>query len=166
MIYFEIVLGSYRRIVKRVQIDLIYICVYLSHSVIHLFVTSWTVAHQAPLSMGFSRQEYCNELPFPSPGDLPDPGIEPGSPTFQADSLPSEPPGKPHIYVCVCICVYIYIYITFRGAGLDIYIYTHTHIYVYIYVYDYTHTYIHIYVIIYTHTHIYEYSLGLFATLP
>ena len=94
MIYFEIVLGSYRRIVKRVQIDLIYICVYLSHSVIHLFVTSWTVAHQAPLSMGFSRQEYCNELPFPSPGDLPDPGIEPGSPTLQADSLPSEPPGK------------------------------------------------------------------------
>ena len=55
----------------------------------------WTVAHQAPPSMGFSRQEYWSGLPFPSPGDLPDPGIEPRSPTLQADSLPSEPPGKP-----------------------------------------------------------------------
>ena len=44
--------------------------------------------------MDFSRQEYWNELPLPSPGDLPDPGIEPRSPTLQADSLPSEPPGK------------------------------------------------------------------------
>ena len=55
----------------------------------------WTVAHQAPLSMGFSRQEYWSELPFPSPGDLPDPGIEPRSPTLQADALTSAPPGKP-----------------------------------------------------------------------
>ena len=46
--------------------------------------------------MGFSRQEYWSGLPFPSPGDLPDPGIEPWSPSLQADSLPSEPPGKPH----------------------------------------------------------------------
>ena len=51
-----------------------------------------TVARQAPLSMGFSRQEYWSGLLFPSPGDLPDPGIEPGSPTLQADALPSEPP--------------------------------------------------------------------------
>ena len=50
----------------------------------------WTVAHQAPLSMGFSRQQYWSGLPFPSPGDLPDPGIEPGSPALQADSLPTE----------------------------------------------------------------------------
>ena len=50
---------------------------------------------QAPLSMEFSRQEYWSRLPFPSPGDLPDPGIEPGSPSLQADSLLSEPPGKP-----------------------------------------------------------------------
>ena len=57
-------------------------------------VTSWTVAYQAPLSMGFSRQEYWSGLPFPSPGDLPDPRIEPGSPALQADALPSEPPGK------------------------------------------------------------------------
>ena len=54
----------------------------------------WTVAYQAPPSMRFSRQEYCSGLPFPSPGDLPNPGIEPGSPTLQADALPSEPPGK------------------------------------------------------------------------
>ena len=50
-----------------------------------------TAAHQAPLSMGFSRQEYWSGLPFPSPGDLPDPGIEPGSPALEADSLTSEP---------------------------------------------------------------------------
>ena len=49
--------------------------------------TPWTVAHQAPLSMGFSRQEYWSGLPFPSPGDLPNPGIEPGSPALQADAL-------------------------------------------------------------------------------
>ena len=57
--------------------------------------TPWTVAHQTPLSMGFSRQEYWSGLPFPSPGDLPNPGMEPGSPPLQADSLPSELPGKP-----------------------------------------------------------------------
>ena len=52
------------------------------------------VARQARLSMGFPRQEYCSGLPFPFPEDLPNPGIEPGSPTLQADALPSEPPGK------------------------------------------------------------------------
>ena len=67
----------------------------LSRSVVSNAVTSWTVAHQAPLFMGFSRQEYWSGLPFPSPGDLPDPGIEPGSPSLQTDSLLSEPPGKP-----------------------------------------------------------------------
>ena len=55
----------------------------------------WTVVHQAPPSMGFSRQEYWSGLPFPSPGDLPNPGIEPRSPTLQADALTSAPPGKP-----------------------------------------------------------------------
>ena len=59
-----------------------------------LFATPWTVAHQAPPSMGFSRQEYWNGLPFPSPGNLPDPGIEPRSPVLQADALTSEPPGR------------------------------------------------------------------------
>ena len=62
---------------------------------VRLFVTPWTVANQAPLSMGFSRQEYWSGLPFPSPGDLPNPEIEPRCPTSQADSLPAEPQGKP-----------------------------------------------------------------------
>ena len=57
----------------------------------------WTAAHQAPLSVGFSRQEYWSGLPFPSPGDLPNPGIEHQSPALQADALPSEPPGKPKV---------------------------------------------------------------------
>ena len=65
-----------------------------SLSLIRLFVTPWTVAHQDPLSMGYSRQVYWSGLLFPSPGDLPDPGIEPRSPTLQADTLTSEPPGK------------------------------------------------------------------------
>ena len=67
----------------------------LSH--VRLFATPWTVTHQAPPSMGFSRQEYWSGLPFPSPGDLPDPGIKPGSPTLQADTLTSEPPGVKHV---------------------------------------------------------------------
>ena len=61
---------------------------------IQLFVTPWTVTCQAPLSMGFFRQEYWSGLPCPPPGDLPDPGIKPGSPALQSDSLPSKPPGK------------------------------------------------------------------------
>ena len=55
-----------------------------------ILVTPWTLACQAPLSIGFSRQEFLSGLPFPSPGDLPDPGIKPGSSTLQADSLPTE----------------------------------------------------------------------------
>ena len=66
-----------------------------SLSRVRLFVTPWTEARQASLSKGFSRQEYWSGLPFPSPGDLPDPGNEPRSPTLQADALTSEPPGKP-----------------------------------------------------------------------
>ena len=57
-------------------------------------MSTWTVVHQAPLSMEFSRQEYWSGLPFPSPGALPDPGMEPRSPALQADSLLTEPPGK------------------------------------------------------------------------
>ena len=60
---------------------------------VRLFATSWTVDYQAPPSMEFSRQEYWSGLPFSSPGDLPNPGIEPRSPALQADALPSEPPG-------------------------------------------------------------------------
>ena len=120
----------------------IHTLVVLSLSRVRLFATPWTVAHEAPPSMGFSRQEYWSGLPFPSPGDLPDPGIEPWSPALQADALPSKPPGKhtaiqktiskdllystedsPHysiiIYmrksekqIDICMCVYIYNYIT------------------------------------------------------
>ena len=67
----------------------------LSLSRVQVFVTPWTVALQAPLSLGFSRQEYWSELPCPLTGDLPKPGIKPRSPALQVDSLPSEPPGKP-----------------------------------------------------------------------
>ena len=66
---------------------------------VRLFVTPWTVAHQAPPSMGFSGQEYWSGLPFPSPGNLPDPGIESRSPTLQTDALTSEPPGNPIYYL-------------------------------------------------------------------
>ena len=72
---------------------------FVNTSMIALFATSWTVALQAPQSMGFSRQERWSGVPFPSPGDLPDPGIEPRSPALQADALTSEPPvelGVPH----------------------------------------------------------------------
>ena len=62
-----------------------------SLSPVLLFVTPWTVAYQAILSVEFSRQEYWSGVPFPSPGDLPNPGIKAGSPALQADALPSEP---------------------------------------------------------------------------
>ena len=73
-------------VVKKVKVKV------KSLSRVCLFATLWTVAHQAPQSMGFSRQIYWSGLPFPSPGDPPDPGIEPMSPTLQADALTSEPP--------------------------------------------------------------------------
>ena len=66
-----------------------------SLSYVRLFAIPWTVAHQGALSMGFSRQGYWSGLPIPSPADLPDPGIESGSPALQEDALPSELPGKP-----------------------------------------------------------------------
>ena len=82
---------------------------------VRLFAIPWTVAYQVPPSMEFSRQEYWMGLPFPSPGDLPNPGIEPRSPSVQADALPAEPPGKPLTYavkfkeyiICMCLCVYM-----------------------------------------------------------
>ena len=66
-----------------------------SISCVWLFATPWYVAHQTPLSVEFSKQEYWSGLPFPSPEDLPEPGIEPWFPALWADSLPAEPPGKP-----------------------------------------------------------------------
>ena len=74
--------------------DILALCCAQVLCVVQLFTTPWTVAHQAPLSMGLPRQEYWSGLPFPSPGDLPDRGIKPRSPALQADSLPSKPPGK------------------------------------------------------------------------
>ena len=62
-------------------------------------VTLWTIAHQAPLSMGFPRQEYCSGLPFPSPQDLPDPGIEPVASALATGFFTTEPPGKPDLSV-------------------------------------------------------------------
>ena len=92
-----------------------------SLSRVWLFVTPWTVAYQAPLSMGFSRQEYWSGLPFPSPGDLPDPGIEPRSPALQADALTSEPTGSPRcdlkLWFLLCTLVFVlYIYLLNTGA--------------------------------------------------
>ena len=82
-----------------------FICVFIlcaqTLSCIQLFVTPWAVAHQAPLSMGFSRQEYWSGLSFPLPGDLPDPGIKPESLVSFALAcgvFSTEPPGKPHIF--------------------------------------------------------------------
>ena len=90
---------------------------------VRLFATPWTVAYQASPSMGFSRQEYWSGVPLPSPGDLPDPGIEPWSSALEADALTSEPPGKPKVtltavknfkmhsgsnkagYFCCCHCL-------------------------------------------------------------
>ena len=74
----------------------------LSH--VWLFLTPMTVAYQAPLSMGFSRQKYWSGLPFSSPGDLPNPGIKSRSPTLQADALTSEPPGKGNAKECSNYC--------------------------------------------------------------
>ena len=108
------------------------VCIYIyiyTHmlSRVRLFATPWTVAYQAPQSMEFSRQEYWSGLPFPSPGDLPNLGIEPGSPALQVEALLSEPPGKPllstafynfilrkeskkclKIYMYGCLCVYLH----------------------------------------------------------
>ena len=73
-------------------------CCHLFAKTCPTLATPWTVACQAPLSMGFSRQEYWNGLPFPSPGDLPDPGMEHRSSALQAEALPSEPPGSLNIW--------------------------------------------------------------------
>ena len=93
----------------------------VSRSVVSDFLwPPWTVARQAPLSMGFSRQEYWSGLTFPLPGDLPDPETEPGSPALRADSLLSEPPP---LYICNDICVYLYI-----NSYLCIFIYRYIYI--------------------------------------
>ena len=97
-------------------------------SLVRLFATPWTVAHQAPLSMGFSRQEYWSGLPFPSPGDLPNPGMEPRSPALRADALTSEPPGKPILDYSQLINSVVIVSVDSKTTQ------PHTHIYIYIYV--------------------------------
>ena len=83
------------------------VCVSLIASVVSDSVTPWTVSRQVPLSMRFSRQEYWSELPCPPPGDLPNSGIELGSPVLQEDCLPVEPPGKLTVYVGCIFYVYL-----------------------------------------------------------
>ena len=76
-------------------------CMFSRFRCVHLFETLWTSAHQAPLSMGFSRQEYWRRLPCPPPEDLPDPGIQLGSPALQVDSLLLSHQGSPKYITCL-----------------------------------------------------------------
>ena len=89
---------------------------------VQLFETPWTIAYQAPPSMGFSRQEYWSGVPFPSPGFFPNPGIEPGSPALSADALPSELPlnelGNPDL--CVSFFTVIFAVLWCSGTEPDI----------------------------------------------
>ena len=104
---------------------------------VQLCATPWTVAHQAPLSMEFSRQKHQSGQPFLSPGNLPNLGIKPWSPALQADSSPSEPPGKPHGQVdhslkkiliwCVCFIFFfrcqlklVFSYLKFSLPGVSV----------------------------------------------
>ena len=73
---------------------------------VQLSATPWTVVHQAPLSLGFPRQEYWSELSFPSPGALPNPRIEPTSPALAGRFFTTEPPGKTLCMVCICLYLY------------------------------------------------------------
>ena len=84
-----------------------------AHSSLTL-MTTWAVAHQAPLSMGFSRQAYWSGLPFPCSGDLPNPGIKPASPTLLVDSLPHEPSGRFHWTAKWLSYIYIFFHILFH----------------------------------------------------
>ena len=92
-------------------------------------MTPWTVTHQDPLSIGFSRQEYWSGLPFPSPEDLPDPGIEPGSLMLQASSLPSEPPGRPILWLSrfIPITMREFLHVSkFYNNGIILYVFSET----------------------------------------
>ena len=116
---FTVYVCKYMYVCVYIYICVCVVCVLCAQlvSCVWLFVTPWTVAHQAPLSMAFSRQEYWSGLPFPSPGDLPEPGIKPESPELaggfiacvrawmQVDSLPLLHLGCG--CVCVCVCVQV-----------------------------------------------------------
>ena len=98
------------------------VCVCQSLSCVQLFVIPWTIGHQAPLTMEFSRQEYWSQVPFPSPGDLPNPGIKSGSSAFQADSLPSESPITLtfNLSLSLCLCVTIHYFYNCLQASIII----------------------------------------------
>ena len=89
---------------QRLEIQnlLLWLSVQFSHSIMSDSGNSWTAAHQAPLSIGFPRQEYSSGLPFPPPGDLPDPTIKPKSPALQVDSLPLHHLGSPQLLWSKC----------------------------------------------------------------
>ena len=114
----------------------LYLCACSVVLVVSDSATPWTVVCQAPLSMEFSRREYWSGLPCLSPGDLPNPGIEPVSPVspaLQADSLPLSHPESPLLYVCMymCVCVFVSLCVFI----LYIYIFIYLHIFFYIYIY-------------------------------
>ena len=97
-------------------------------TLVQLFAIPWTVAHQASLSMGFPRQEYWSGLPFSTPEDLPNPGIEPASflsPALQADALTSEPPGKPIVnkktFISLNLCVASSVWMAEPSLGIEMY---------------------------------------------
>ena len=108
--YFSVILLEMRTVFRNMSNDLHLVCIGISVAIIVFkqarkikvlvtqscqTLTPWAIACQAPMSIGFPRKEYLSEWPFPSPGDLPNPGIKPGSSALQADSLLSEPLGKP-----------------------------------------------------------------------
>ena len=125
LVYWEVISGLYCSIRVENRDSFSYIWLTLIHNVsmslshVWLFVTPWTVTQWAAVSIGFSRQRYWSELPFPPWGDLPDLGIKPGFPALQADSLLSEPPEKPR-YISILILIYMY---SLKMSGMK---FTHT----------------------------------------
>ena len=113
-------------------------CIISCFSHVWFFVTLRNITCQSPLSMEFSRQDYCSGLPCPPPVDFPNPGIEPGSPVLQAQSLLSEILGSPYICICTWICIQIRICMV-QYMLLPIWICmvicictVHTHVYMYV----------------------------------
>ena len=116
------------------------------------FATPWTTACQAPLSMGFSRQDYWSGLPCPPPEDLPDPGIEPTSPALAGGLFTTEPTGNPHVHICIYI-IHLYTYI-----NKDVYMYMWGYVCIWcVYIYIYIH--IHVDVCISIYLYIYFFKL-------
>ena len=110
-------------------------CVLSHFSHVPVFATLWTVAHQAPLSMRSSNQEYWSGLPCPPPGNLPDTRIKPmppSAPALQVDSIPLRHQRSPHMYIHVCIYAHLYVCLCIYYLNIYIYILTHTGRYAYI----------------------------------